>query len=131
MAINSLYGAGKSLTSTPRPKAGNVGYDNPRQNIDPNIVTKSLTAQEIHVPGITSQTQEDFDGSDCSGSSGDSNRTQTLSNSATSTLPMVYLDGLLLREGSQYSIVHNAVASVITFLSPVWDDQYIIVRYNQ
>lgn len=131
MAVNSLYGAGKALIGKQgNKKIGNIGYDNPRQNIDPNIVTRSLTAQEIHVPGISSQTEETFDGSECSGISGAESRTLTLSNSSVSSLPMVWLDGILLRLNNQYTIVNNAAASVITFTAPVWDDQYIIVRYN-
>ena len=74
---------------------------------------------------------EYFNGSDCSGSSGDSNRVLTLSNSELTQQEgvFVYLGGLALTLTEEYTATHNSASTTITFLNPLWDDQLIIVRY--
>jgi len=76
---------------------------------------------------------EHYTGSDCTGSSGDSDRTLTLSNTGTTTDDgfLVYTSGLALALTSEYTVVHASSSTVITFLKPVWDDQTIAVNYNQ
>lgn len=59
-----------------------------------------------------------YNGSDCTGSSPDKNRTLS-----TSGVTFVYLDGLMLQSTNQYTVSSNT----ITFLVNVRDSQKIIV----
>ena len=70
--------------------------------------------------------RETFAGSGCSGSSGDTNRTLSLSDVPAGSLEMVYLDGVALQPTLNYTIANG---SVVTFLPKVWDDQKILVWY--
>ena len=80
---------------------------------------------------IGSLTSEDYDGSDTSGSDGDSNRTLTLSNTkiTSSNNFQVYVNNAFLHPNVDYTTTHNSSSSVITFLNPVFDSQKINVRY--
>ena len=71
-------------------------------------------------------------GSDCSGSDGDSNRVITLDNvtRTTQTGFMVFVDGLCLAEGTEYTAVHQ-VGSQVTFLNGMWNDMIIEVLWLQ
>ena len=64
---------------------------------------------------------ENFSGSDCTGSDGAKNRTVDLAN--TPSEQVVFLNGLQLKETSQYTISGDTV----TFLVDVWDDMNISV----
>lgn len=78
-------------------------------------------------------TTETTTGASCSGSSGDSNRVLTLSNTGETSQPgfLVYASGLALALTSEYTVVHNSTGSQITFLNGMWDDMIIIVNYYQ
>ena len=72
-------------------------------------------------------------GSNCSGNDGDGNRTLTLSNIA-----LTQDDGLLvsagysvLAKGVDFTISHLNVSSIITFLNAVYNNQSIVVTYQQ
>lgn len=79
---------------------------------------------------ITTETKT---GADCSGSSGDSNRVLTLSNTGLTLQNglLVYASGLALSVATEYTISHNSSSSTITFLNGMWDDMAIIVNYYQ
>lgn len=72
-------------------------------------------------------------GSDCTGVSGATNRTLTLSNTAKTSVAgfLVYASGLALALTTEYTVVHNSSASVITFLNRMYDDMTIVVSYFQ
>lgn len=74
-------------------------------------------------------TTETYLGSDCSGLSGNTNRILTLANSSLTSDEAIYLDGLRLREITQYTASHLSVNSTITIIIPVWNDQLIVVDY--
>ena len=76
---------------------------------------------------------ENKTGADCSGSSGDSNRVLTLSNTGSTIQNgmLVYVSGLALGLTTEYTVSHNNSSSVITFLNPLWDDMTVIVQYYQ
>jgi len=78
-------------------------------------------------------TTENYTGADCTGSSGDQNRTLTLSNTikTASTGLLVYASGLVLGDLTDFTIVHNDSGSVITFLNKLWDGMTIVVKYYQ
>jgi len=65
-------------------------------------------------------------GSNCTGSSPDSNRTLTLDNATIKSTGIVVIkNGTGLHETADYTVTSN----VITFLSSVWDTDYIGVIY--
>lgn len=70
-------------------------------------------------------------GADCSGSSGDTSRVLTLSNTIKTSGDgfQVHLDGLLLSLTSQYTVTHSSPNTTVTFLVEVYDDQEIVVNY--
>jgi len=76
---------------------------------------------------------EYYNGSDCSGSDGDSNRVLILSNTGiTSTNEfLVYVSGLALSTTTEYTVVHKDGSTEITFLNKLWDDMTIIVQYSE
>jgi len=76
---------------------------------------------------------EIYTGADCSGSSGAINRTLTLANTGTTSADgfLISVSGLVLALTSEYTVVHNSSASVITFLNALWDDQPIVSNYYQ
>lgn len=71
-------------------------------------------------------------GVDCSGSDGNSNRVLTLSNTSltTQTFFGVYVSGLSLILNTEYTVVHSATATQVTFLNPLWNDMTVIVAYS-
>ena len=72
-------------------------------------------------------------GANCNGSSGDSDRVLTLSNTGMTQQSgfLVYASGLPLGLGTEYTVDHNSTGSQITFLNPLWDDMTIVVNYYQ
>jgi hypothetical protein len=75
-------------------------------------------------------TQENKDGSDCSGSDGDASRVLTLANTVTSDMgaEIVVVNGLVLHS-ADYTASHLASSSTITFTNKVWDSDKIKVIY--
>lgn len=85
-------------------------------------------------PGLTRKTGnpvtiEEYAGSDCSGTDGGTSRVLTLVNTELSEDESVYLDGVRLDEGTQYTASHLSSSSTITFLVPVFDTQTVAVNY--
>ncbi len=76
---------------------------------------------------------EQFDGSDCSGSEGASNRVLTLTNTYLTQQDgfLVHVSGLVLGLTSEYTVSHLTTGTQITFLNPVWNDLLIVVNYHQ
>ena len=65
-------------------------------------------------------------GSDCSGSDGNSNRTYTISSSEPrSDSIKILINGT----GAHYSVDWSVSGSIITFLNPVYDTDYIDIDY--
>ena len=75
--------------------------------------------------------KENYDGSDCTGSDGDSDRTLTISNKTTTSGNgfLVFVDGLSLALTEEYTVSHNVTSSVITFINGLYDAQEIIIQY--
>lgn len=76
---------------------------------------------------------EHYTGADCTGSSGTTSRTLTLSNTSSTTDNgfLVYVSGLALALTSEYTVDHNSTGTVITFVNPLWDNQTVVVQYAQ
>ena len=74
---------------------------------------------------------ENYHGSDCTGSDGDSNRVLTISNTDTTGDNgfMVFADGLGLSNGVHFTASHADADTTITFLKPLWDDMNLVVNY--
>lgn len=70
-------------------------------------------------------------GSDCSGSSGGSNRILTLTNTNLTQQNgfLVYVSGLALALTDEYTVSHLSASTTVTFLKPLWDDMTILVNY--
>ena len=77
-------------------------------------------------------TTENYNGSDCTGTDGDTNRTLTISNSSTTNDDYfeVFVNNSFLHLTTDYTIVHNSSSSVITFLNNLWDEQPITIIYS-
>ena len=75
---------------------------------------------------------ENFVGSDCSGSSGATDRTLTLGNTSRTNNDncQVFVNNSFLHLSIDYTIEHNVSGTVITFLNRVWDNQSIATIYN-
>ena len=78
--------------------------------------------------GITPQSEYKL-GSNCSGSDGAANRVLTLANTSTSSEERVYLDGVRLKQTTDYTPNHLSASSTITFIVKVWNTQKIEVDY--
>lgn len=76
---------------------------------------------------------EYFDGSDCTGSDGGSNRTLTLTNTTLTQQDgfMIYVSGLAISLTNDYTVSHLSTGTVITFLNPIFNDSLIIADYYQ
>ena len=76
---------------------------------------------------------EDKRGSDCSGSSGATNRVLTLTNTQLTFANefRVFVNGLLLVLDIDYTISHLSASSTITFLNAIFDSAYIFTEYQQ
>lgn len=74
---------------------------------------------------------EDYTGSDCTGSDGDSNRVLTISNSGRTNNNgfLVKVGELWLKNNEEFTISHKTSSSEITFLNGMWDDMEIEVKY--
>lgn len=72
---------------------------------------------------------EQFDGSDCTLTDGDTSRVLTLSNTTTSANEMVNVDGTILIKDTHYTVSHLGASSTITFTVKIYDTQKIDVRY--
>jgi len=72
-------------------------------------------------------------GSNCTGNTGDSNRTLILANTGLTQTNgfLLYAGGLVLGLSAEYTVVHNTTNSIITFLNPLWNDMTIVVQYYQ
>jgi len=70
-------------------------------------------------------------GADCSGSDGEADRVLTLDNTRITQAGgfMVYASGLALALTTEYTVVHNATGTEVTFLNRMWDDMTIVVNY--
>jgi len=69
---------------------------------------------------------QQLQGSDFSGSDGDSNRTVTLTNTPlTSGTALIYINGRLIHKTQEYSIS----GSVLTIIGALYDNSYIDVWY--
>ena len=77
-------------------------------------------------------TTEYFNGSSCTGSDGEQNRTLTLSNSYETSNDnfQVFVNNSFLHLTKDYTVVHNASNTIITFLNYLWDDQSITIIYS-
>jgi len=77
-------------------------------------------------------TQENFTGSECTGSSGEANRTITLTNISKTNDNnfQVFVNNSFLHLTTDYTVDHNVSSTVITFLNRVWDSQSITIIYE-
>ena len=75
---------------------------------------------------------ETYDGSDCTGSDGDSSKVLTLANSRTTSSDGLFViaSGLVLHPTTDFTISHKNALSEITFVNALYDDQPILVIYN-
>ena len=78
--------------------------------------------------GLVERTRENFLGSDGTGLEGNMNRVFTLTTIFVIDDVEVYLDGLLLRENTQYNF--NSSNKQITILVPVWNNQLLSAFYD-
>ena len=94
------------------------------------LVDAGTAGLKVYVvnPPMTAVTEEGL-GSDCSGSDGATNRVWTLGNSSLSSTELIFLDGVCLDNGTQYTVSHLVASTTITFLIEVWDDQKLKVLY--
>uniref|UniRef100_A0A6M3K0C8 Uncharacterized protein n=1 Tax=viral metagenome TaxID=1070528 RepID=A0A6M3K0C8_9ZZZZ len=78
-------------------------------------------------------TKEDYNGSDCTISSGDVNRVLTLSNNTltSSETFQVFVEGNYQTEDTDYTVSHKVASTTITFLASLYDDSPITVFYGQ
>jgi len=76
---------------------------------------------------------ENYDGNDCTGSSGTASRTLTISNTLETQDDsfLVIVSGLVLIPTSDFTVDHNSSSSVITFVNALYDDQKILVQYGE
>lgn len=77
-------------------------------------------------------TSESFDGNNCTGNEGATNRTLTLNNSRL-TLDnqlKVYVDGFFLHNTNDFTISHLSSNSTIIFLNSIFNSQKITVIYQ-
>jgi hypothetical protein len=76
---------------------------------------------------------EHYTGTNCSGSDGGTNRVLTLSNNYTTADDgfLVHVSGLALAETSEYTVSHKSASTTITFLKALFNDQTIVVQYEQ
>ncbi len=74
---------------------------------------------------------ENFTGSDASGSDGGTSRVITLSNASLTTNNgfLVFVSGLSLALTVEYTVTHASTATTVTFLNALFDDQQVIVQY--
>ena len=71
-------------------------------------------------------------GADCTGSTGDKNRILTVDNTGlTKQGGFLVTAGLTLGLGTEYTVVHSATGSTITFLNKMFDYMTIVVKYLQ
>lgn len=77
-------------------------------------------------------TTENFTGSDCTGSSGEQNRTLTINNTSETNNDsfQVFVNNSFLHLNIDYALDHKESGTIITFLNNVWDDQGISVIYD-
>jgi len=68
-------------------------------------------------------------GANCTGTNGTVNRILTLTNSALTTTVIVWVNGTMLHETFDFTISHLGANSTITFLNPIWNEDYIGVLY--
>ena len=76
----------------------------------------------------STRSRENLTGSAGTGSDGATDRVFTLTTSNAVDIVEVFLDGVLLVETSQYTIVNST--KTVTILINVWDTQNISIFYN-
>lgn len=81
------------------------------------------------ITGLYLQAIYSATGANCTGNDGDPNRTLTINNTKLSSNEQVVVQGLTLALTTDYTIVHSATNSVVTFINPIFDSQWIDVRY--
>ena len=77
-------------------------------------------------------TKEQFLGSDCTGNSGNTDRTLTINNTSLTNNNnfQVFVNNSFLHLNIDYTISHKESNTVITFLNYLWDDQSITIIYD-
>jgi len=77
-------------------------------------------------------TTESYTGANCTGSSGDTNRVLTLSNTRTTIGNglIVIVANNALHPTTDFTVSHKSASSTITFVNSLWNDQNITVIYN-
>lgn len=77
-------------------------------------------------------TIENYHGSDCSGSNGDSSRVLTLANTSLTNSNdfFVFVNSSFLHPSQDYSVSHSTINTIIIFTNSLWDDQAITVKYS-
>ena len=77
-------------------------------------------------------TIENYDGSDCSGTSGDASRVLTLANTSLTNSNdfFVFINNSFLHPTQDYNVAHGTTNTTIIFVNPVWDSQVITVKYS-
>lgn len=82
-----------------------------------------------HTRGVQEKRlRENFLGSAGTGASGDVNRIYTLTTVIAVAAVEVYRDGVLLTKDTQYT--YDSINKQVTFLIPVWDNQWLSVFYE-
>lgn len=74
---------------------------------------------------VLSENAIDKRGSNCSGNNGAANRVLTLGNTSLTTGVIIFVNGTFLHPTHDYTVSHLAASSTITFLNPIWNEDYI------
>ena len=103
---------------------------NDTKNTDDDITSQDWNEMVDYIEGSGAQIENNR-GSDCTGSDAGTSRTITLNNTKITTddTVLVFVNGLGL-QSADYSIAHNAAASVITFVNAIWNTDYIRAVYG-
>ena len=83
----------------------------------------------MNLSGVDQQSVEAFRGSDASGSDGAINRAITMANTTTSKDEIVIREGAVLHPTKDYTPNHKGASSTITFLTELFDEEYIRILY--
>ena len=74
---------------------------------------------------------EEYTGSDATGTDGQANRILTLANSGLTNNNgfLIKVGGLYLKRGSEFTLTHNTIGTTVTFLNPLWDALEIEAKF--